>query len=337
MDIRLFDYTLPQELIAQKPLEKRDHSKLLILDKKKGKIKHDCFYNLGDYLREGDVLVINKSKVTQCRLSGIKEVTGAKIECFVLRKSSKDGYDVLLKPSRRVRPGDKVMIGDDSFKVLEKYRNGKARVFFSSQVKELFNKHGEIPLPPYIKSKDLDVERYQTVYAKKEGSTAAPTAGLHFTQRMIDGLKRKKIVFASLCLNIGLDTFKPVSTSNIEDHNIHEEYYEIKKKESDIIEKAMSSGRRIISVGTTSTRVLEAVMQKHGRIRQDSGKTGIYIYPPYRFQTIDAMITNFHLPRSTLLLMVSAFTGRENILKAYAEAIRNSYRFYSFGDCMLIK
>lgn len=337
MDIKLFDYTLPQDKIAQKPLEKRDHSKLLVLDKESGSIRHDHFYNLDDYLKKGDVLVLNKSKVTKCRFFGIKEGTGARIECFVLRKESRDKYNVLIKPSKRLKRGDRVDIGKENFEVLEKYDNGEALVYFSKPAEKLFEDFGEMPLPPYIKSRDFNSERYQTVYAEREGSAAAPTAGLHFTPGMIDRLKKKGIVFASLYLDIGLDTFRPVTSDNIEGHDIHKEYYEIRESEAVILEKARGSGRRIIAVGTTSTRVLETVMQKYGKIKQDSGFTGIYIFPPYRFRSIDAMITNFHLPRSTLLLMVSAFAGRDNILKAYSEAVDNDYRFYSFGDCMLIK
>lgn len=337
MDIKLFDYKLPQDKIAQKPLKKRDHSKLLILDRNSGSISHDYFYKLGEYLRKGDVLVINRSKVTKCRLFGVKETTGARIECFVLKKNNQGKYNVLLKPSKRLRPGDRVIVGKDTFVVLEKYDNGKALVDFSKPVEKFLKEYGEMPLPPYIKSRDFEDERYQTVYAEKEGSAAAPTAGLHFTSMMIKRLKKIGITIASLYLDIGLDTFRPVSADNIEEHDIHEEYYEVKESEAGIIEKARKSGRRIIAVGTTSTRVLETIMQKYGKIRQDSGFTGIYIYPPYRFRAIDAMITNFHLPRSTLLLMVSAFAGRENILEAYSEAVKKDYRFYSFGDCMLIK
>jgi S-adenosylmethionine:tRNA ribosyltransferase-isomerase len=336
MDIKLFDYSLPQELIAQKPLNQRDNSRLLVLGRRDGSIKHDHFYNLGNYLKKGDVLVINKSRVNNCRLFGKKEKTGAAIECFVLGRLNGKNHEVLLRPSKRLKEGDRVYIGEDYFQVKEKREQGKAIVDFSKPVGEIFEKSGEVPLPPYIKSRNIDGERYQTVYAEREGSTAAPTAGLHFTPELMDRLKDNGIIFASLFLDIGLDTFRPVSADTIEDHKMHEEHYSIEEDQARIIDGARKEGRRVIAVGTTSTRVLETVIQEHGKIRQSSGSTGIYIYPPYKFKAIDGMITNFHLPRSTLLLMVSAFAGRENILDAYKNAKEKKYRFYSFGDCMFI-
>jgi len=336
MDTRLFDYKLPEELIAQEPAKKRDHSRLLVLDRDGGSIKHDFFYNLKNYLKKGDVLVINRSRVVKCRLMGKKEKTGATIECFVLGKNSGGSYDVLLKPSKRLKEGDRVFLDDDFFTVLKKYENGRAAVSFSNPVEKIFEEKGRVPLPPYIKSEDIDADRYQTVYADDGGSRAAPTAGLHFTDVMIGELKKSGIIFASLSLDIGLGTFRPVTAEKIEDHTMHEEDYSLDRSQADIIEKARLDGRRIIAVGTTSARVLETVMDKYGMIKESSGRTGIYIYPPYSFQAVDAMITNFHLPRSTLLIMVSALAGRENILKAYKEAIDKKYRFYSLGDCMLI-
>jgi S-adenosylmethionine:tRNA ribosyltransferase-isomerase len=336
MDIKLFDYSLPGEYIAQKPLSKRDHSKLLVLGKKDGSLRHDHFYNLGNYLKEGDVLVINKSRVNRCRLFGKKEKTGAVIECFVLKKHNGESHEVLLRPSKRLKEGDRVFIGEDHFQVKEKRDQGKAIVIFSRPVEEIFEDSGEVPMPPYIKSRNIDANRYQTVYAEREGSTAAPTAGLHFTPGLMEGLKKSGIIFASLFLDISLGTFRPVSTDTVEEHKMHVEHYCLEEDQAGIIEKARKEERRIIAVGTTSARVLETVIQEHGIIRKSSGSTEIYIYPPYRFKAVDGMITNFHLPRSTLLLMVSAFAGRENILDAYSEAKENKYRFYSFGDCMLI-
>lgn len=336
MDIKLFDYSLPQEFIAQKPINKRDHSRLLVLGRKDGSIRHDNFYNLGNYLKKGDVLVINKSRVNRCRLFGKKEMTDAAIECFVLRKLNGESHEVLLRPSKRLKEGDKVYIGKDYFQVKEKRGQGKAAVIFSKPVGEIFENSGEVPLPPYIRSGNIDDERYQTVYAERKGSTAAPTAGLHFTLELMERLKESGIIFASLFLDIGLGTFRPVSADTIEDHKMHEEHYSIEEDQAGIIDEAKKEGRRIIAVGTTSARVLETVIKEHGKIRQSSGTTGIYIYPPYKFKAIDGMITNFHLPRSTLLLMVSAFAGRENIFAAYNEAKEKKYRFYSFGDCMLI-
>ena len=342
MKTKLFDYELPESFIAQKPLSLRDLSKMMVLDRKSGDIIHDNFFNIGKYLRPGDVLVINESRVNRCRIFGKKESTGARIECFVLKKvniSSKDSkYEVLLKPSKRLKKGDKVIMGDHSLKILEKCEYGKAIVYFSSPVNEIFDSIGQLPLPPYIKGRDFDENLYQTVYASRGGSAAAPTAGLHFTKELISSLKEKGIFLARIILDIGLDTFRPISTQDIREHRMHEEYYYIDGAEAGIIEHGMQRpGSRIIAVGTTAARVLETLMQKYGKVREGSGYTGIYIYPPYKFKAVDCMITNFHLPRSSLLVMVSAFAGRDKILEAYEEAKRDNYRFYSFGDCMLIK
>jgi len=342
MEIKLFDYELSGNYIAQKPLPLRDHSKMMVLDRESDTIIHDNFFNIGKYLFPGDVLVINESRVNRCRIFGKKEGTGARIECFVLKKvdvCSKDNrFEVLLKPSKRLKAGDRVALGDHSLKILEKCEYGKAIVVFSSNINEIFDCVGQLPLPPYIKGRDFDENRYQTVYASKGGSAAAPTAGLHFTKELILTLKEKGIKFAKIILDIGLDTFRPISVQDIREHQMHEEYYHIDSREASIIEEGRQRpGSRIIAVGTTAARVLETLMQKFGKIMEGSGYTGIYIYPPYEFKAVDCMITNFHLPRSSLLVMVSAFTGREKILNAYEEAKKNNYRFYSFGDCMLIK
>ncbi len=342
MKTKLFDYELPESFIAQKPLPLRDHSRMMVLDRKSEGIIHDNFFNIGKYLHPGDVLVINESRVNRCRIFGKKESTDARIECFVLKKvdicSENSEYEVLLKPSKRLKTGDNVIIGDHYLKILEKCEYGKAIVDFSSPIDEIFDSIGQLPLPPYIKGRDFDEDRYQTVYASRGGSAAAPTAGLHFTKELISSLKEKGIFFAKIILDIGLDTFRPISAQHIKEHRMHEEYYYIDSREAGVIEdRRQRPGSRIIAVGTTAARVLETLMQKYGKVREGSGYTGIYIYPPYEFKALDCMITNFHLPRSSLLVMVSAFAGREKILNAYEEAKENDYRFYSFGDCMFIK
>lgn len=341
MKTELFDYKLPASFIAQKPLPLRDHSKMMVLDRKTGSIIHDRFFNIGKYLCPGDMLVINESRVNRCRIFGKKEITGAEIECFVLKRTGDTGknneFEVLLKPSKRLKDGDRVLMGDHSLKVISKAEYGKAIVSFDCPVSEIFNDIGEIPLPPYIKSRDFEESRYQTVYAARGGSTAAPTAGLHFTKELMSSLKEKKIIFAKIILDIGLDTFRPISAPDIEDHRMHREFYHIEKSQAHLIDEARKSGNKIIAVGTTTVRVLETLMQKYGKINEDSGSTDIYIYPPFKFKIVDSMITNFHLPRSTLLVMVSAFAGRDNVLRVYEEAKKKNYRFYSFGDCMLIK
>ena len=337
MKTELFDYKLPASFIAQKPLPLRDHSKMMVLDRKSGKISHDLFYNLGNYVNQGDVLVVNESRVRKCRLFGIKENTGAQVECFVLEKITPNDYEVLLRPSKRLRRGDRVAIGKYCFEVILKLNYGNAVVRFSAPAVEIFEEYGEIPLPPYIKGRDFEGSRYQTIYAADEGSAAAPTAGLHFTRELMDSLKSKGIIFARVLLNIGLDTFRPISVPDIKDHRMHSEFYHIEKPQASLIDEARKSGNKIIAVGTTTVRVLETLMQKYGKINEDSGSTDIYIYPPFEFKIVDSMITNFHLPRSTLLVMVSAFAGRDKVLRSYEEAKKKNYRFYSFGDCMLIK
>ncbi|MEA2015207.1 MAG: tRNA preQ1(34) S-adenosylmethionine ribosyltransferase-isomerase QueA [Actinomycetota bacterium] len=337
MKIELFDYGLPKNFIAQKPLKKRDESRLLVLDKKNGRIKHDIFLNLLSYLKKGDVLVINESRVRRCRLKGKKEKTGANIECFVLNKIGDNNYMVLLKPSKRLKPSDSVLLGEHHFTVKSKFGYGRAVVEFDLPVEEIFDRYGEVPLPPYIKNTGIREDSYQTVYAAKRGSSASPTAGLHFSKSLIRKLERKGIVFARLNLSIGIDTFRPISTENIEEHKMHSEYYSIDECEAEKIRHAKKSGNRIVAVGTTVVRVLETLMLRHKKIMGDSGSTGIYIYPGFKFRGVDWIITNFHLPKSTLLVMISAFAGRKNILKAYEMAKNKGYRFFSFGDCMLIK
>ena len=336
MKLDLFYYDLPEKFIAQEPLGQRDRSKLMILNRKTGEISNDVFYNISRYLKKYDVLVLNESKVTKCRLLGVKENTGAKIEVFVLRKIKGEKYLVLIKPSKKLSVSNKVNIGNYYFSVSEKLGYGEAVVEFDAPLNEIINKYGKVPLPPYIKNENISEERYQTIYARVNGSTAAPTAGFHFTYKLIKELKKSGINFAKLRLDIGLDTFRPIVEDNVEEHVIHNEYYCLSDSEAIKISQSIQNGGRIIAVGTTSTRVLETILSKKGKISGDKGNTELYIYPGYKFKAIDAMLTNFHLPYSTLLVMVSAFAGRENIFKAYEEAKKNNYRFFSFGDCMLI-
>ncbi len=337
MKTELFDYELPQKFIAQVPLLRRDNSKLLVLDKKPGSIKHDFFYNIQSYFKKGDVLVVNESRVVRCRLKGKKEKTGANIECFVLNKLNENEYLVLIRPSKRVKPNDKVIIEKHFFIVRSKLDYGKAVVKFDFPAEDIFDEYGEVPLPPYIKDTGIKEESYQTVYADKKGSRAAPTAGLHFSKELINKLKDKGIVIAKLRLDIGIDTFRPIVEEDVEKHSMHSENYFIEEREAKKIMDARSRGSKIIAVGTTVVRTLETLMLKYGKIKGENGSTDIFIYPGYNFKAVDWLITNFHLPRSTLIVMVSAFAGRRNILRAYSEAKKNNYRFYSFGDCMLIK
>ncbi|MHB1275182.1 MAG: tRNA preQ1(34) S-adenosylmethionine ribosyltransferase-isomerase QueA [Candidatus Humimicrobiaceae bacterium] len=340
MDLNLFNYTLPERLIAQTPLINRDSSRLLVLDKKSGAVMHDFFYNIANYLNDKDVLVINESKVINARIFGLKEKTGAKIECFILEKKKNNNFIVLLRPSKKVKAGNKVFLNKDEsayFEIIKKLWEGKALINFSIPANVVFEKFGQVPLPPYIKSRNFNNSFYQTVYAKKEGSTAAPTAGLHFTKELIKKIKEKGVFFARVNLEIGLDTFKPITENNIKDHKIHTEKYNITESNVKKILDAKEAGGKVIAVGTTTARVLETVASLYGKLKSSRGRSGLYIYPGYEFNVIDSLITNFHLPKSTLLVMVSAFAGRENILNAYENAISNNYRFFSFGDCMLIK
>ena len=340
MELNLFDYKLPENLIAQSPLIKRDTARLLILDKKSGEIKHDIFYNIVDYVNCGDVIVINESKVINARIFGRKEKTGAKIECFILEKKKNNNFIVLLRPSKKLKVSDRVFLNSDEsvyFEVIDKLEEGKAIVNFNVFSAEVLKKYGQVPLPPYIKNRDFDNSFYQTVYAKKEGSTAAPTAGLHFTKELIKKLKDKGVFFAKVNLEIGLDTFKPITEEDIKEHKIHTEKYSLAEDSVKKILNAKNLGGKVIAVGTTTTRVLETIMSLYGKLRSSKGRTDLYIYPGYEFKIVDMLVTNFHIPKSTLIVMVSAFAGRENILKAYENAIENNYRFFSFGDCMFIK
>lgn len=336
-----FDYELPLELIAQSPLEKRDTSKLLVLDKTTGEINHKHFTDIIDYLVEGDTLVLNDTKVIPARLYGIKETTGAHIEVLLLHEDKKDIWECLVRPAKRIKVGDIISFGDGLLKLEctsekeEGIRNFK--LIYNGILYEILDKLGEMPLPPYIHEKLGDKNRYQTVYAKNEGSAAAPTAGLHFTKELLEKLEKKGINIVYVTLHVGLGTFRPVSASDVSKHKMHSEFYMMSEKSANILNEAKKDNRRIISVGTTSTRVLETIMNLYGCFKKCSGYTDIFIYPGYKFKAIDGLITNFHLPKSTLVMLVSALAGKENILNAYKIAVERKYRFFSFGDSMFIK
>ncbi len=336
-----FDYYLPEELIAQTPLEKRDNSRLLILDKKTGNIEHKHFNNIIDYLDKGDVLVLNDTKVMPARLYGVKEDTSAGIEVLMLKEIEKDTWECLCKPAKRVKIGTIINFGDGRLKAkCIDVKDEGIRVFeliYSGILYEILDSLGEMPLPPYIHEKLKDKDRYQTVYAKNIGSAAAPTAGLHFTNELLDKIKDKGIIVTYITLHVGLGTFRPVSVDDVTSHKMHSEFYQMDSDTADILNKAKSEGRRIISVGTTSTRTLETIMSLYNEFKECSGWTDIFIYPGYEFKAINGLITNFHLPKSTLIMLVSALAGKDNIMKAYREAVDKEYRFFSFGDSMFIK
>ena len=335
-----FDFYLPENLIAKTPLEKRDSSKLLILDKKTGNISHQSFSDIIEYLNEGDVLVLNDTKVMPARIFGTKEETGAVIELLMLKEIEKDTWEVLSKPAKRIKIGTIVKfsdrlkaecigVGEEGIRIFKFIYNG---IFY-----EILDELGEMPLPPYIHEKLKDKDRYQTVYAKNIGSAAAPTAGLHFTKNLIDKIKEKGIKIVYVTLHVGLGTFRPVSVDDVTTHKMHSEFYQMNKNTANILNEARKNNNRIISVGTTSTRTLETIMNLYGEFKECSGWTDIFIYPGYKFKAINSLITNFHLPKSTLIMLVSALAGKEKIMKAYSEAVKNEYRFFSFGDSMFIK
>lgn len=335
-----FDFDLPQELIAQTPILNRDQSRLLVLDKKTGDIEHHIFKDIVNYLNPGDVLVINDTKVIPARLMGVKEDTGAVIELLLLKDLGNDTWECLSRPQKRLHIGTIVKFSDElSAEVIELLSDGVTRVklLYSGILLEILDRLGEMPLPPYIHEKLSDKDRYNTVYAKNIGSAAAPTAGLHFTKELLSELKDKGVIITNVTLHVGLGTFRPVEVDDINNHHMHSEYYNMSKETADILNKAKENGNKIIAVGTTSTRTLESVINKYGKFVKCSGNTDIFIYPGYEFKAIDSLITNFHLPKSTLVMLVSALAGRENILNAYHEAINEKYRFFSFGDAMLIK
>lgn len=341
MTTKDFYYDLPPELIAQHPLKDRAGSRLLVLDKETGKIEHKNFRNIIVYLNPGDCLVMNNTRVIPARLYGVKEDTGGKIEFLLLKRIDLNTWNVILKPGKRARTGARFVFGDGLLKaeVIEVRPDGNriVRFEYDGVWEELLDKLGEMPLPPYIKEKLEDKERYQTVYSKIEGSAAAPTAGLHFTNELLEDIKDKGVKTAYLTLHVGLGTFRPVSVENVEEHVMHTEHYEVSQEAADIINETRKSGGRIIAVGTTSVRTLETVAEDNGTMKAEIGDTSIFIYPGYKFKVTDSIITNFHLPESTLLMLVSAFAGKENIFEAYEQAVKEKYRFFSFGDAMLLK
>ncbi len=340
MKLKDFWYDLPEHLIAQNPLEKRDLSRLLVTDRSTDTLEHKYFKDLPEYLEPGDCLVINNTRVIPARLLGEKEDSGGKIEFVLLKRIDKDIWEVILKPGRRAKPGARFVFGDGILKaeILEIVEEGNriVKFFYDGVFEEVLDKVGIVPLPPYIHADLKDKERYQTIYSKINGSAAAPTAGLHFTPELFDILKQKGIKVAEVTLHVGLGTFRPVKTQNILEHHMHKEYFSVGPEACNIINETKENGKRVIAVGTTSVRVLETISDENGRISPAKGETDIFIYPGYKFKMVDALITNFHLPESTLIMLVSAFAGKDRIMNAYKEAISKEYRFFSFGDAMLI-
>ena len=340
MKVKDFYFELPKELIAQHPLEKRDESRLMILNKKSGEVEHRVFKDIIDYLNPGDCLVLNDTRVMPARLYGAKEGSGGKMEFLLLKRYEDDIWETLVKPGKRGRVGAKFVFGNGELKaeVVEVLESGnrKVKFYYDGIFEEVLDKLGEMPLPPYIEEKLEDRERYQTVYSREVGSAAAPTAGLHFTEELIHHINEKGIKIAFVTLHVGLGTFRPVKAEDIQDHEMHSEYYILDKKNAEIINNAKRSGKRVIAVGTTSNRTLESIANEDGEVKEQSGYTSIFIYPGYRFKIVDAIITNFHLPESTLIMLISAFSTREIVMNAYKIAVENKYRFFSFGDAMFI-
>ena len=340
MDVKDFDYYLPEELIAQDPLEDRSSSRLMVLDKKTGEIQHKIFKDILDYLKPGDCLVLNNTKVIPARLFGVKEGTQAKIEILLLKRKENDIWETLVKPGKKAKPGTKIIFGDGLLvgEVIDVVEDGNRLIQFSYEgiFEEMLDQLGQMPLPPYITHTLKDKNRYQTVYAKYDGSAAAPTAGLHFTKELLEKVKAKGVDIAEVTLHVGLGTFRPVKVENVLDHHMHSEFYMVSAEAAEKINATKDRGGRVISVGTTSTRTLESAADESGRLKERSGWTEIFIYPGYKFKLIDCLITNFHLPQSTLVMLVSALAGREHVLAAYEEAVKEKYRFFSFGDAMFI-
>lgn len=340
MKVSDFDYELPEELIAQDPLEDRSSSRLLVLDKNTGAMRHDIFSNLLAYLRPGDCLVLNNTKVIPARLFGVKENTGAHIEILLLKRMKNDVWETLVRPGKKARPGAVISFGNGLLvgKVTDVVEDGNRLIHFEYDgiFEEILDQLGQMPLPPYIHHKLKDRNRYNTVYAKYDGSAAAPTAGLHFTSELLQQIRDAGIDIAEVTLHVGLGTFRPVKAEEVTDHHMHSEFYMISQEAADKINAAKKRGGRVICVGTTSCRTIESAADEDGHLRECSGWTDIFIYPGYRFKVLDCLITNFHLPQSTLIMLVSALAGREHILAAYEEAVRERYRFFSFGDAMFI-
>ena len=341
MDVKAFDYDLPEELIAQDPLEDRSSSRLMVLDKKTGDIEHKIFRDVVDYLQPGDCLVLNNTKVIPARLFGVKEGTEAKIEILLLKRKENDIWETLVKPGKKCKPGVKISFGEGLLtgEVLEVVEDGNRLIQFHYDgiFEEILDQLGQMPLPPYITHQLKDKNRYQTVYAKYDGSAAAPTAGLHFTPELLQQIRDMGIDIAEVTLHVGLGTFRPVKVDTIEEHHMHSEFYRIEASEAEKINRAKESGHRVICVGTTSCRTVESAADENGKLKECSGWTEIFIYPGYKFKVLDCLITNFHLPESTLIMLVSALAGREHVLAAYEEAVKERYRFFSFGDAMFIQ
>lgn len=335
-----FDYNLPEELIAQHPADKRDFSRLMVVDRKTGKREDKHFYDIIDYLNEGDLLVMNDTRVIPARLFGHREGKEEKIEVFLLENIEDDKWEVLVKPGKKMKIGTKCIFSDElSLEVIDIKEDGDRVVefFYDGIFQEILDRLGNMPLPPYIKEKLKDKERYQTVYSKNPGSVAAPTAGLHFTKELLKKIEEKGVKLAYITLNVGLGTFRPVKVDDVKNHKMHSEFYQISKETADLINETKKNNKRIISTGTTTTRTLESVYKKNGQIKEDSGWTDIFIYPGFEFNVIDCQITNFHLPKSTLIMLVSALASKEIILDAYKDAVDKKYRFFSFGDAMFLK
>ena len=341
MNVKDYDYDLPEELIAQDPLEDRSSSRLMVLDRQTGDVEHRHFTDILEYLHPGDCLVINNTKVIPARLFGVKEDTQAKIEVLLLKRKENDIWETLVKPGKKAKPGTKLVFGDGllTAEVVDVVEEGNRLIQFHYDgiFEEILDQLGQMPLPPYITHQLKDKNRYQTVYAKYDGSAAAPTAGLHFTKELLQKVKDMGVDIAEVTLHVGLGTFRPVKVENVLDHHMHSEFYMVSQEAADKINRAKESGHRVIAVGTTSTRTLEAAADENGRLHETSGWTEIFIYPGYQFKVIDALITNFHLPQSTLVMLVSALAGREHVLQAYETAVKERYRFFSFGDAMLIQ
>lgn len=341
MDVKDFRYDLPQELIAQDPLEDRSSSRLLVLDKDTGEITHKHFYDIIDYLDEGDCLVLNETKVIPARLMGVKKDTGAVVEILLLKRKSKTVWECLVKPGKKCRVGAVIEFGEGlltgTVSDIVEEGNRIIEFEFDGIFEEILDKLGTMPLPPYITHTLKDRNRYQTVYAKNDGSAAAPTAGLHFTKKLLKDIEDKGVKLAKVTLHVGLGTFRPVKVSDVRQHHMHSEFFQVSKEAADIINSTRANGKRVICVGTTSTRTVESASDDKGYLKETSGWTDIFIYPGYKFKVLDALITNFHLPESTLVMLVSALAGREKVLHAYEEAVKEKYRFFSFGDAMFIK
>ena len=335
-----FFYDLPEELIAQDPLEDRTASRLLVLNRETGAVEHKIFSDVIDYLNEGDCLVINNTRVIPARLIGEKEGTGGKVEVLLLKRRANDVWETLVKPGKKLRPGARVTFGDGRLKaeILEIAEEGNrlVRFYYEGIFEEILDSLGEMPLPPYITHKLEDKEMYQTVYAKYDGSAAAPTAGLHFTKELLNKIEEKGIKIASITLHVGLGTFRPVKVDDVNNHHMHTEWYEVNAEAAEIINETKRNGGRVICVGTTSCRTIESVADENGFMKAKTGETDIFIYPGYKFKVMDGLITNFHLPESTLVMLVSAFAGKENVLFAYETAVKERYRFFSFGDAMIL-